>query len=154
MADFIGKTIGRYHILEQLGEGGMAMVFKAYDTRLEREVALKEMQDPYASNAESRARFMTEAEITGQLEHPGIVPVYGLTQDERGRPCYAMRFIEGRSLHQAIKDLHGTSEAKRTTPVDYSSLEFRHLLQRSLGHVPMSEERAGCRKAARAMARP
>src|SRR5262249_33072556 len=53
-----------------------------------------------------RRRFLAEAEITGRLEHPGIVPVYGLVRDADGQPCYAMRFIEGETFHDAIARFH------------------------------------------------
>ena len=59
---------------------------------------IKEIQQRFADDANSRARFVMEAEITGGLEHPGIVPVYGLGQYADGRPFYAMRFIRGDSL--------------------------------------------------------
>ena len=62
---------------------------------MNREVALKQIRGHHADNPNSRARFLVEAEITGGLEHPGIVPVYGLGIDSEGRPYYAMRFIEG-----------------------------------------------------------
>jgi hypothetical protein len=70
-------------------------------------VALKRIQEVHAQDGESQRRFLLEAEITGRLEHPGIVPVYGLIEGHNGRPCYAMRFIEGESLKDAIERLHG-----------------------------------------------
>ena len=74
-------------------------------TGARREVALKEIQERRADDPGSRARFLLEAEITGGLEHPGIVPVYGLGRDPDGRPYYAMRFIRGESLKEAIERL-------------------------------------------------
>ena len=70
-------------------------------------MALKEIQDRHADDAGSRGRFVLEAEITGGLEHPGIVPVYGLGTYADGRPFYAMRFIKGDSLKEAIERFHG-----------------------------------------------
>ena len=78
----------------------------ARDAELQREVALKEIQERHADNPDSRARFLMEAEITGGLEHPGIVPVYGLGAYPNGRPFYAMRFIQGDSLGEAIQRFH------------------------------------------------
>ena len=78
----------------------------ARDEELSGEVALKEIKDRHADNPESRARFLLEAEITGGLEHPGIVPVYGLGQYGDGRPYYAMRFIRGDSLKEAVDRYH------------------------------------------------
>jgi eukaryotic-like serine/threonine-protein kinase len=94
-------------------EGGLGKVFKARDAELGRQVALKRMKDHVARSSESRRRFLREAEITGRLEHPGIVPVYGLVHDERGHPCYAMRFIEGDSLKDAINRFHEADKGKR-----------------------------------------
>jgi serine/threonine protein kinase len=81
-------------------------VFVAEDQELRREVALKEIQGRHAYNPASRARFLVEAEITGCLEHPGIVPVYGLGAYPDGRPFYAMRFIQGETYEAAIHRYH------------------------------------------------
>ena len=80
--------------------------FVALDTELNREVALKQILDRHADNDTSRSRFLLEAEITGGLEHPGIVPVYGKGAYENGRPYYAMRFIRGNSFKEAIEQFH------------------------------------------------
>ena len=73
---------------------------------LRREVALKQIQDHHADDTQTRARFLQEAEITGSLEHPGIIPVYGLGRYTNGRPFYAMRFVKGVSLREAITEFH------------------------------------------------
>jgi serine/threonine-protein kinase len=86
--------------------GGLGEVFKALAEDLHRDVALKFVKKPRALDPESRRRFLQEAEITGRLEHPGIVPVYSLGQDEEGHPCYAMRFIGGQTLEEAIDEFH------------------------------------------------
>ena len=78
----------------------------AFDTELRREVALKQIKAERADDAESRGRFLLEAEVTGRLEHPGIVPVYGLGVDDCGSPFYAMRFVRGKSLEEAIRHYH------------------------------------------------
>src|SRR6201999_4111767 len=81
-------------------------IFVARDDELGREVALKEIRESHADDPASRARFLLEAEITGAMEHPGIVPVYGLGHYPDGRPFYAMRFIRGDSLKEAIRHFH------------------------------------------------
>jgi tetratricopeptide (TPR) repeat protein/tRNA A-37 threonylcarbamoyl transferase component Bud32 len=96
----------RFRILRPHARGGLGEVFVARDEELHREVALKEIQGRHADHADSRTRFVREAEITGGLEHPGIVPVYGLGHYADGRPYYAMRFIRGDSLQQAIETFH------------------------------------------------
>ena len=89
--------------------GGLGEVHLARDEELDREVVLKEIRSEYADHDDSRERFVREAEITGKLEHPGIVPVYGLGSYVDGRPFYAMRFIRGESMLDAIDRLHGAS---------------------------------------------
>src|SRR4030095_1034706 len=83
------------------------------DAELHREVALKQILDHHADDATSRQRFLLEAEITGGLEHPGIVPVYGLGSYGDGRPYYAMRFIRGDSLKEAITRFHQADSETR-----------------------------------------
>ncbi len=118
----------RFRILRPHARGGLGEVFVARDEELNRDVALKEIRDEHADNSDSRGRFLLEAEITGGLEHPGIVPVYGLGQYPDGRPYYAMRFIQGDSLKEAIAAFHSppnanVSDSERT-------LQLRKLLGR------------------------
>src|SRR5208282_765795 len=92
-----------------------------------REVALKEIQERHADDPDSRARFLREAEVTGGLEHPGIVPVYGLGHDADGRPYYAMRFVKGDSLEEDIARYHGGNEPRAAGA---RAVAFRQLLTR------------------------
>src|SRR5439155_26346848 len=87
-----GSALGRFRILRPHAKGGLEQVSVALDQDLNREVELKEIHPQHADNPVSRERFVLEAEITGGLEHPGIVPVYALGQGPDGRPFYAMRF--------------------------------------------------------------
>jgi len=96
----------RFRIVRPHARGGLGEVFVAQDQEVPREVALKQIHSRHADDSRSRARFVLEAEITGALEHPGIVPVYGLGTYPDGRPYYAMRFIRGTSLRYAIKQFH------------------------------------------------
>ncbi|MEX2138191.1 MAG: protein kinase [Pirellulales bacterium] len=118
----------RFRILRPHAKGGLGEVFVARDEELRREVALKHMQSQHADNPDSRSRFMLEAEITGSLEHPGIVPVYGLGTYDDGRPFYAMRFIRGDSLKDAIDRFH------KNPPQNSGdrALEMRKLLARMI----------------------
>jgi eukaryotic-like serine/threonine-protein kinase len=118
----------RFRILRPHARGGLGRVSVALDQELDRPVALKEIQDRHADEPESRARFVQEAEITGKLEHPGIIPVYGLGHDATGRPFYAMRFIEGDSLKEAIAAFHG-DESLRKDPAGWLA-RLRELLRR------------------------
>lgn len=118
----------RFRILRPHAKGGLGAVYVAHDEELHREVALKEIQGRHADDPKSRSRFVLEAEITGGLEHPGIVPVYGLGQYADGRPFYAMRFIRGDSLKEAIERFHRLDQTARDT--GEQTVEFRKLLQR------------------------
>jgi serine/threonine-protein kinase len=115
---------GRFRILRPHAQGGLGIVSVALDEELHREVALKEIQERYASDEQPRMRFLLEAEITGALEHPGIVPVYGLGHHPDGRPFYAMRFVRGESLKEAVERTHAA--------VSTNNLELRRLLARFL----------------------
>jgi serine/threonine-protein kinase len=118
----------RFRVLRPHARGGLGAVFVALDGELNREVALKQILDNYANDPTSRTRFVLEAEITGGLEHPGIVPVYGLGADGDGRPFYAMRFIRGDSLKEAIERFHADASLKADP--GRRSLALRKLLRR------------------------
>jgi serine/threonine-protein kinase len=96
----------RFRVLRPHARGGLGAVFVALDEELHREVALKQILEEHVDDPLSRQRFLLEAEVTGGLEHPGIVPVYGLGCFPDGRPFYAMRFIRGDSLKEAIERFH------------------------------------------------
>ena len=118
----------RFRVLRPHAKGGLGAVFVALDEELHREVALKQILEKHADDPTSRARFLLEAEITGGLEHPGIVPVYGLGTYGNGRPYYAMRFIRGDSLKEAIDRFHAEGAWKHDP--GRRSLELRQLLRR------------------------
>jgi serine/threonine protein kinase len=98
-----GGRAGRYRILKPLARGGLGEVYIARDTEVERAVALKVMRLEAMRSEGLRERFVRESEINGNLEHPGIIPVYGQGEFEDGRPYYAMRLVEGGTLQQAIE---------------------------------------------------
>jgi serine/threonine-protein kinase len=115
----------RYSPLRYHNQGGLGVIFVARDQELGREVALKRIRADHFIAPSDLERFRREGEITGCLEHPGIVPVYGLGTDADGQPYYTMRFIRGSTLKNAIEEFHGRppmyDPAKR-------SLAFRSLL--------------------------
>ena len=96
-----GDTLAHYRIEARLGEGGMGVVYRAYDTRLHREVALKVLPPEHLADPERRQRLMREARAASALNHPTIVTVYE-TGSERGVDFIAMEYVEGRSLAHAI----------------------------------------------------
>ena len=89
--------------LEFVSSGGLGEVFVGEDESLHRRMAVKFMHAHFSDNNERCGQFALEAEITGRLEHPGVVPLYGFGSTPDGRPFYAMRYIEGETLDHAIK---------------------------------------------------
>jgi eukaryotic-like serine/threonine-protein kinase len=117
----------RFRVIRPHAQGGLGEVFLAMDVELDRQVALKELQAYHAHDPQSQSRFLREARVTGKLEHPGIVPVYGLGRHSDGRPYYAMRFIEGETLKEAIERFHAAKGADRNP--GERGLAFRLLLR-------------------------
>ena len=107
--------------------GGLGAVYVAADQRLHRDIAVKFIHERLVGDPESKATFEREAEITGRLEHPGVVPVHGKGETPDGRPFYAMRFIQGESLDAAIRNHH---QPDRPKLAGEKSVEFRNLLTR------------------------
>src|SRR4051812_27524531 len=96
-------TIAHYRILETLGAGGMGAVYKAYDEKLHRVVALKVLPPEAISQEDRRRRFLQEARAASALNHPHILTVYEVGEDD-GKPYIAMEFIEGETLRQKIRE--------------------------------------------------
>ena len=119
----------RFQIIKQYAKGGLGVVYLAHDSQLQRDVALKQIRGDRERDALSETKFLLEAEITGQLEHPGIVPVYALGSDRNGNPYYAMRFIRGQEFKKIIHQFH---EAKKNTKTALDGVPFRQLLRRFL----------------------
>ncbi len=103
-------TRDRYTLTTLHAKGGIGQVWLARDAAMDREVALKELRPDRSDNDALLRRFFQEARITGQLDHPGVVPVYELARGEAGpggtRPYYTMRFVRGRTLSDAVAGYH------------------------------------------------
>ena len=121
MSFTIGESVGPYQIVEQLGSGGMATVFKAYHANLDRYVAIKVLHPAFKQDPNFLSRFQREARIVAKLQHPAIVPVYDFDQ-HNGQPYLVMRFIDGEtlkarlskgelSLPEVMRVLHPVGEA-------------------------------------------
>ncbi len=119
----------RFRLLHHHADGGIGRVSVALDCELHRQVAVKELQERFADDPQLRQRFMLEVQVTGRLEHPGVVPVYSLGRDGRGRPFYAMRFIEGEDLDRAIESFHDADSIPGRDP-GTRALALRQLLRR------------------------
>lgn len=113
----------KFRLLRKLGQGGLGAVWLAIDLSLNRYVAVKEILGPGDERSPSHARFRREAEITGRLDHPNIVPLHLLgTNEADGRLFYVMRFLGNETLEDAIRAYHERREAGQETPLAFHRL--------------------------------
>lgn len=107
-------TVERYVRQDTLGEGGMGEVRQCFDPQIGRRVALKTMRADRARDEQAELRFVREARIQGQLEHPSVPPVYDLGRDADGRPYFTMKRVHGVTLKEALRRLGRRSQPDRT----------------------------------------
>ena len=93
-----------YEILGELGRGGMGAVFKGRDPELGRELAVKVLLERHHDDPRTMGRFLEEAQVGGQLQHPGVVPVYEAGPLPDDRPYFTMKLVEGRTLAALLKE--------------------------------------------------
>jgi serine/threonine-protein kinase len=117
----------RYTKKKEHSRGGLGIIYLAHDRELNRDVALKEMKTEIAQDQPLRTRFLFEAEVTGRLQHPGVVPVYGKGTYPDGQPFYAMRFIDEEDLEAALKRFH--AQWKVVPAQAYRSMEMQQFLR-------------------------
>ena len=121
-----GENVGPYRIMEQLGQGGMATVYKAYHAALDRYVALKALHPAFNEDPNFEARFQREARLVAKLEHPHIVPIYDYAEDE-GRPYLVMKYIEGDTLKaRLMKGPLSSQEITNVVESVGSALAYAH----------------------------
>ncbi len=115
----MGDTLGPYRVLAKLGEGGMGQVFRARDTKLDRDVAIKVLPEAFAHDAERLARFTREAKTLASLNHPNIAQIHGL-EESGGITALVMELVEGDDLSQRIARLRapGPSARQAGMPLD------------------------------------
>jgi serine/threonine protein kinase len=121
-----GDTVGAYRIIEQLGQGGMATVYKAYYPLLDRYVAIKVLHPAFLEDSDFLVRFQREARLVARLDHPNIVPIYDFAEYE-GKPFLVMKYIDGETLKACIQ--HGplsSDEFMRIANAVGKAIEFAH----------------------------
>lgn len=99
----MGTKLGRYELGPEIGRGNMAVVHRAFDTRLQRQLALKILHPEYARDVRRRREFLTEAHAAGRLSHPGIMTIHDVGESG-GRPFMAMELLEGRTLQKKLEE--------------------------------------------------
>ena len=99
----IGRKISHYNVTEKLGAGGMGEVYRATDTKLGRDVALKVLPEVFASDHQRMARFEREAQLLASLNHPNIASIYGLEESD-GVRCLVLELVEGPTLAERIRE--------------------------------------------------
>ena len=114
-----GRQLGPYEIISEIGRGGMGLVLKGRDDALKREVAIKTLLPDARKNPTHELRFIQEAQIAGQLEHPGIAPVHLLSWDERGNGFFSMKLVAGQTLEQILEKWHKKDGKEGKIRVEY-----------------------------------
>src|SRR5262249_62139979 len=98
------ESIGGYRVDRFLARGGMGEVYRVHDCDFDRPLALKAVQERYRGEAEVEERFLREARLTGQLQHPGVPPVRELGRLPDGRPYFIMKLVKGRDLQALLRE--------------------------------------------------
>src|SRR5262245_24263547 len=109
-ASSLPSRVGRYEVLEEIAHGGMGAIFRVRDPDLGRTLAMKVLLDQHGQRPDLARRFLEEAQIGGQLQHPGLVPVHELGRLPDQRPFFTMKLVKGRTLAELLKE--------RSSPAD------------------------------------
>lgn len=103
LRELVGDQVGDYKILEEIGRGGMGVVYRGHDAGLDRVLAIKVLLNEHEKNTELVKRFLEEARIMGQLQHPGVAPIHEVGWLKDGRPFFSMKQIKGQTLAELLK---------------------------------------------------
>ena len=117
----------KYKLRSEIARGGMGLVMEAHDINLHRGVAMKVLLDPHTASKQRILRFIEEARITAQLQHPGIVPIHEIGVDKNGNVFYTMKHVTGRTLKEILKKL---KEGKTETVAEYPINRLLNILKR------------------------
>ena len=109
-----GTKLGRYEIRSQLGSGGMGEVYRAYDPKINREVAIKVLTAAFSADKGRLARFEQEAQAAGALNHPNIITIHEIGEAE-GRPYIATEFVQGQTLRRRMRQPLTVLQASEST---------------------------------------
>ena len=120
--DVPSEKTERYSLMSLHATGGGGRIWLAHDTHLDRDVALKELRPEAGGDGALWARFQREARVTGQLEHPGIVPVYDYGKQSTNQPFYTMRFVKGRTLTEAAREYQAHRASGQANPIELIAL--------------------------------
>ena len=112
----------RYKLLDNFAHGGLGNIWLAEDTSIHRQIAFKELLPKALKNRSIVERFMEEAQITGQLEHPCIVPIYDVGYQENGTPFYAMKLLKGGNMEKAIEEMHALARGSTERQLAFTRL--------------------------------
>ncbi len=126
-----GKQLGRYQLAHEHSRGSFGIVWKADDLMLGRTVALKQLKGNLSARPEYRHRFLAEARITAQLQHPGIVPIHEMGDEESSSPFYTMNMVSGQTFAEAIEAFHHNKTANEAE----QALEWQRLITAFLAVV-------------------
>ncbi|EMI58545.1 protein kinase domain-containing protein [Rhodopirellula sallentina] len=131
-------SASRYQVVGELGRGGWGVVQSAIDGHLQRPVAIKRISGPANPSDGVRGRFLHEAVVTSQLQHPGIVPVHELSEDDNGNAYYVMKLLDGKPFHYLIRQVHESQRSHSATTGD-AELDHSLTAHQDHGHQQLSE---------------
>jgi predicted Ser/Thr protein kinase len=135
----VGRAVGEYEVLAELGRGGMGVVYRARHTRLDRVVALKMLRDHHLAGPAELTRFLREAEAVAQLDHPQIVPIHEVGEHE-GLPFFSMKLIEGGDLARLMAQPDGPPLRRLVEVLRAVALAVHHAHQRGIIHRDLKPE--------------